>query len=816
MEKHIDTTKYRKLLCRLASRASRSDFPALFRQVLTRANVPDNLHFVLKMELKRLQKPCLRQIDLRGYVDGECQRVVVGDMTHYLDDIAKAVFKEQFKNFKGYTLGVFECVNNTPNNYRVMHARQKMSESMAGKPAEAKQDIRYQVPSLAFNNVHSRKEERMHFVSVVSLVNGEESTWIGKTVDLSVSGCQIKTNKKHAFQVGQVIKIRFQKFEEEFALGLDNGLDYKIVAVDTKDPDFNSVRLCRQRCESTLHFDAFLQNYIKGNKRRYKINLDSAVQSVINRGYAQHSMPRRSDLNIFLRPEQFELVPFMAVTTDMNQALIEYWTDSRHKLFIGHALTAERLALLRNKLEKEQPDSYLYTFSGVNKHGEKVFYAAFKEELEADPELKKLFLTMGSKQYDFRVFSVTLSESSERYAYQPFSLVTDNIKAFKKLNKPPSPRVMHKLKGLSHILSIKDITTDDSRQDYVFSGAGHAHVEKVRALKVERIKNRHLPLVPIRHVESKGEERCEYRTPVAVNFENRVYAGHTAVLSTKGIKVRFDVPIDFPLKREVLVDFPEVSAQQTGIDLTKLRYRIISINVAKTQLCLSVSGDIRTHSGRKFARAMIGKKKAHLTDHHARLQDAELSWCVQNILSASSTTFTAYLSRKGRQLCPVIATPGSFKSQFVQQISGKNAIDMAFLFNSAMGRKYIETGLARSQLNNTPARHDIYLAVKGNSVTTKLDADFSNAAEKALFVKNVTDNGQFYCLSASMVRTGRPDMARVTAELNYISLYSMHKGKEIEDALYNVCGVVEFKEITEEVVSRVMPHLESRQASEAA
>ncbi|MGY0581190.1 MAG: hypothetical protein ACW7DV_03835, partial [Paraglaciecola chathamensis] len=45
-----------------------------FGQILTQVagSVPKQKRFLLKMELKRLARPCTRLIDLRGYVDGKC------------------------------------------------------------------------------------------------------------------------------------------------------------------------------------------------------------------------------------------------------------------------------------------------------------------------------------------------------------------------------------------------------------------------------------------------------------------------------------------------------------------------------------------------------------------------------------------------------------------------------------------------------------------------------------------------------------------------------------------------------------------------
>ena len=56
-----------------------------FNQVLSQlaAAVPKQKRFLIKMELKRLARPCIRLIDLRGHVDGECRLYEHEGRPHY-------------------------------------------------------------------------------------------------------------------------------------------------------------------------------------------------------------------------------------------------------------------------------------------------------------------------------------------------------------------------------------------------------------------------------------------------------------------------------------------------------------------------------------------------------------------------------------------------------------------------------------------------------------------------------------------------------------------------------------------------------------
>ena len=90
-----------------------------FNQVLlqTAADVPKEKRFLIKMEVKRLAKPCMRTIDLRGHVDGKCKKYVHEGRSHYMDDLAVDKFEEQIRVFGRYTYGAVSYTHLTlPTN----------------------------------------------------------------------------------------------------------------------------------------------------------------------------------------------------------------------------------------------------------------------------------------------------------------------------------------------------------------------------------------------------------------------------------------------------------------------------------------------------------------------------------------------------------------------------------------------------------------------------------------------------------------------------------------------------------------------------
>ncbi|MUH72144.1 hypothetical protein [Psychrosphaera haliotis] len=83
------------------------------------SDVPKSKQFLIKMELKRLAQPTTRVIDLRGHVVGEPSQFEYQGKIHYLDEVAKNIFKSQVEKFGQYTVGCYEEVMNAENNHRV-------------------------------------------------------------------------------------------------------------------------------------------------------------------------------------------------------------------------------------------------------------------------------------------------------------------------------------------------------------------------------------------------------------------------------------------------------------------------------------------------------------------------------------------------------------------------------------------------------------------------------------------------------------------------------------------------------------------------
>ena len=131
-----DLSQYASVIEQLKPMVKEPEFNQVLQQIAS--HIPKEKRFLIKMEVKRLARPCLRAIDLRGQVDGQCKLYEYNGIKHYLDDVAIEVFEQQVRIFGLYCFGVYEAVMATENNFRVIRekaeARNEKEQEVAEKP----------------------------------------------------------------------------------------------------------------------------------------------------------------------------------------------------------------------------------------------------------------------------------------------------------------------------------------------------------------------------------------------------------------------------------------------------------------------------------------------------------------------------------------------------------------------------------------------------------------------------------------------------------------------------------------------------------
>lgn len=192
---------------------------------------------------------------------------------------------------------------------------------------------------------------------------------------------------------GQKVQVRFTGLEEDFELGLKNGLEYEIVGIDPASTiDFYYARMKRTGSETTPGFDEFLARFINGNKRRYKVNLDNTLDAVLTKGYEQYYLPRVSSLFSFICVNDKKLTPKLLLTTENNAYIHYYFSDEERRSVLPSILNTQRISSILAR-KGQVKSTLLYSFSHTQ-NGKVFFYSATDIELATYPKLRSLFFPM--------------------------------------------------------------------------------------------------------------------------------------------------------------------------------------------------------------------------------------------------------------------------------------------------------------------------------------------------------------------------------------------------------------------------------------
>lgn len=825
-----DLQDFKDIIEELKSVISEPDFDPQFKAAT--ADVPKAKQFLIKMELKRLAQPSNRQIDLRGHVQGSPFAYDHKGNIHYLDDTAKQIFEQQLGKFGRYTVGVYESVMEAENNHRVLHKKeqeQRLAEKKKGSEPSSKPSSEklmqesliseYGVDTVCFTEYGIRHEERMNFSINVELQFGIGHILKANTSDLSISGAKVKIPATKEVAIGQKIALYLTGLEEEYQLGLKDGIQYEIVGIESADSSFNYIRLKRTFLEDVNSFDDFLENFINGNKRRYKVNLENTLDAIIIKGFEQYYLPRTNTLPVFMRKVQERLLPTMVLATENNRANLGYFSDENKSLVLQQILNEKRIEQLKH-IDKEVRETTLFCFTHA-KAGRLYFYTATTEELAEAEELKSLFLGFGSSKPSWQVFKLQLVDADSMSAYIPLSIPDSAGAEVKKLNQPPSPKVKAMLKDVQYVAFLTplegQVYKDKYQESYAWDRAlvqelkhfGHPKLKRYITINIETID----------YVNLRSEERYLYKTKVEVepeedNLEPGEYRefGSTRDFSSQGLQVVLDEPGDYKKGQVIKIALPDLQKITKSFALKHLPYEIMAVSKSKTVMNLRAYEKSSKKSARPFFLKLIEQNRTKLTPAKMESRYPGLSNCLRNLTAKCINHMPMYFSKESSRIkVNTIAT--SPQRHMLLHLSKKFKPASADASLYPILKDNAVSAIFTPDLNNLnrtdkPIYMDLYVRYKFNQIheneafISQFDRQFNSEEQKLNFIKSAISQDCLLVYRIYLSRTGRPDMDFIAKELNYVGHYAIHRAKELEEKLWSIIGIGEIIDITEEVLLR--------------
>ncbi|GAA5140711.1 PilZ domain-containing protein [Thalassotalea piscium] len=811
-----DFSKHQHIIDDFKGAVSSSDFESKFAEATKTLDKTER--FLLKMEIKRLANPCTRLIDLRGHVNGVCRPYEDEGRVHFIDDVAIKLFEENVALYGGYTFGVYEALMNTENNFRVMYQNEKSNPQQT--PAVANtftktkilEKTQYPAKLYQYGPYFDRKEERMNFAIPISVRLKGDKGYDGVSSDISANGCKFRFSKTHELKVNQVITIYFKGLEEEFPFKDEQYFDYEVMNIQqAENHQFIGVQRVYVGDEARDTFRKFLVNFIQCSKRRYKVNLDNTIAALQSRTFEHFSVPKSNELPIFMHDVNGVTLPKYALTCHNNQSIYQYWQDERNTSTLHYLITPERLARLKRA---QRAGHALYVYSFIHQsQGKSYFYTADNIQLSEDKTFMADFLGFASHKSDFNITQLTGLEVDSDYSHSPLTLSNIDDKQTQYLNALPPEDIQKSIETLSYLVVANEISDNETLHEYKQLSADQINTTKLKSFGHKRLtQGLVVEDVGINYKNQRTESRFFYKTPVIAESAGIKWLGKSEDFSASGLKLTLDKPSTLKNGDILQVSFPNLQKITSTFDLKGLPYEVIRINKKKNTLNLRVYVAKHKHIGRSFFKALIEKNKEKLTHDEYAMMNPELGKALRNIYSRSLMTPSLIIQTSGSRYKIEVITCNSEHEKLINycaQLSDRSRLYNLYpILNNLQATTLMHSTLKKVKAGDIPIVDVLYISINTNkdfvdqAVTTKLGSELPTQALKKQFIHEALKKGDFLCVQVKLSRTDRPDMEYLNPELSYISGYAIHRGKQLEQQIWSVAGVVQLLDITQEAMLR--------------
>jgi hypothetical protein len=814
-----DFSKHHKIIEDFRGKVNKPSFEGRFSEMTD--HLTRNERFLLKMELKRLAGACTRVIDLRGLVNGECQLFDFQGQSHFLDEVAIAAFKDSAAIYGGYTFGVYEEVKDAKNSFRNLYQNDNTTPNAADISSKSKalgtEKLQYPAKLHLLENYPNRAEERMNFAIGITLMVDNKQPIVTTSIDISVRGIKFKLSNEISLFKGDQLTIAFTGLEQEFQFSKST-LFYYEVKNSLRDSGTQIIGCQRVDIPENDGFERFLVGYIQGNKRRYKINLDNSLTALKARSLEQYALVKLNELVVFMHGangDEDKASPRYALTTKNNQKLYQYWRDDKNRSGLNYLINVERLQRLQT-LHQHGKD--LLVFSFIHQHkGHKFFYTVDEEQLKDDSAFFMQFLAFAASKSTFAITALKLHKVNPEQAYSPFTLSTAMTKQQNYINPPLTDEVNSILANIPCAITATDVTNSSEISVYQALGYAGIDLERLKSFGHKYSdKESQVDEITLGFGHQRQEIRFKYQTPVVIECSELNWAGQSADFSVSGLKIELEEAATLSKNDIVFLSFPKLQKITSAFDLKQLPYKVMRISKNQRVVNLRVSVKEHQHIGRSFFKLLIDKNKDKLTPDEYAMLTPGLSGALRTLYAVNMVIPTAMVQSSGSRYKVESIVTGQHGYQ-----SHKSLLAAMLRLSDRHGYHNLYPILGNVQISNlldqymkkllasdTAVSELIYIAINPSisdieqSVTIKQVSELNTAQMRRFFIKKSLKQGDFYSLQLKLSRTDEAHMEHLNPELAYIGSYAIHRGKQLEQEIYSVAGVVQLIDVTQETLLR--------------
>ena len=739
------------------------DFEFLLSQ-MTEGESP-SLKLLVKMELNRIMAPCTKSIDLRGRIDNECRQFTLDGRKHWLDDIALNAYQRGTKKFKGYTEGAWELVM-AP---RIQPLRSVVKSASQSNQGITSANSPYEAEAINLGYDLKRQENRLKISSQVEITTSKGQSLHGVTIDISPSGAKFKVPSAFRYNLGEIISVKFTELvEKSLEADVNQAVEFRVLGIDDSYEN-DAVKFLRTIKVSDNNIVARLldESLNSTSKKTSHENQDRIIRTR-TRGIEHTYLKHTCNLPLFFSGSELKL----ALLTDNNHPLWQYWHDERNQQALGTLFNEQRMNLLAKHQNKT------------------LFYSMMLPE--ATREQRQLFWHIGGKRKSWKAFKFSVFELSETER-QALAKHSDTL--------------AQSSAQLTHCGILQEIGDHESAADYLLSEKPRVPSSELNCFRHPRAVVGNIQSIYFDSQTRRKEPRYQFKSPLQLTSQDGAAAnGHTLDISKRGLSITLEHPMILKINDPVIVNFNELQLYDKNLPLSTVPYHVIRVSPNGRNVQLVIAENAKTMRTIAFLNELIDQNQSKLIKKREILPTNSLLESLHNILLSKMVSTPIFIDKPSSTLrCKIIGVnfPLNKHLTLLAKLGHNQKFSLEPIFKGHTNSLLAEP-LKRIE-GAEPKHHDVYIAAvkfgdKIQSVHTKLVKDFASAKERILFIKKAQHLGDVYVLRVTTAPIFNPLTTLFQSDLEELARISMHQAKKLENEITAFIGYGEIEDITDEVL----------------
>jgi len=791
------------------------------------------LRFLIKVEIKRLSKPCPYTLDFRSYFE-ECEPVQHLNICHYLDEISKTLFLESIEQNNGlFSLNIYNEIND--------HAKQRHLEAekqRSDNKVHTKIDIE---PVKTFNLINNNicYDQPLNIFSRCKVFTydplgmsrkGKLDIGISATVlDLNPQNCVLKTPFGRLTDDTKIIYLWFYDHDNQLDFYDDIVLQYDIEERKSiQEETYTHYRLKLNKVSDTNMVKLFtdlLMKITSVQKELLKNQIQPLSDSIFAKSHEQFLLNTTQDIPLLCAPYQSGWRPTCGLQTSSNTALWAFFSSQSHNDPLTRLFCSENIQQALKAGENFSQYAYVLRHNYQIKIADKLvekeqFIVIWQEQLqhnEAAVQLLKEFILNGDYRYVHLQFKKINALSD---AYNPSAVPSHVNPAMALLNRPLTEQSASLLKAsnyfalLADVSEINTILALDKRvasKERLYSTDAPISCDKVFQLPQLQRKSP-MEVVRVEENDFRAEDRFDLELKINVTRCGKVACnieGKTQNISTQGLSVILSKELKYNAGENIVLTL-EIPYKNKLVTLTKQGYQIIGGSNAK-HLRLLINTTQTRHAASWMLREYIYQHMDSLKPSgFSAKQTYGLESALRNIVAKNHSSIPFFIQQDKRQWFINSVAINKNNSITSLALEDKNADKVLInLIEQEKFRDYCLSVINKID-KKSPVEVFYILTLPRNPKSAEKQAFWFND------IKQLQQAGHLNEVLEKITLLGKPTILRVKLakphrimdkyfydELNYLGQISARKAQELSSTIEQVAGIGEITDHTEQMLALI-------------